>query len=192
MKLLTIALLAQVITFVSCAQDKFATDTVKNDILFMREEEKLARDVYDSMYQQWGLMPFGNIRYSEQMHMDRMKTLVDRYGLADPVAQTGDKPGVFMNATLAALYNELITAAASSSLEALRAGAKIEEVDILDLVNRSKNTSDAAVLTIYENLRLASEQHLRAFVRNINASGVTYVPVVLSPEQYNAIINSSR
>jgi hypothetical protein len=43
-------------------------------ILYMREEEKLARDVYDFLYARWSVNPFGNIRRSEQRHMDIVNT----------------------------------------------------------------------------------------------------------------------
>jgi hypothetical protein len=72
----------------------------KDAILYMREEEKLARDVYESMYAKWEVNPFGNIPQSEQTQMDRMKTLITSYKLADPVANNNDKHGLFTNSIL--------------------------------------------------------------------------------------------
>jgi hypothetical protein len=37
---------------------------------FMREEEKLAHDVYVTLYEQWGLRVFNNISRSEQQHTE--------------------------------------------------------------------------------------------------------------------------
>ena len=48
-------------------------------ILFMREEEKLARDVYLKLYDRWELPIFRNIANSEATHMEAIKTLIDRY-----------------------------------------------------------------------------------------------------------------
>jgi hypothetical protein len=53
-------------------------------LLFMREEEKLARDVYNTLYEIWGQPTFTNIAASEQTHMDEVKLLLERYSLADP------------------------------------------------------------------------------------------------------------
>ena len=59
--------------------------TVEMEALqFMREEEKLARDVYLRLHQQWNMQVFANIAKSEQRHMDAMKCLLDKYELADP------------------------------------------------------------------------------------------------------------
>ena len=69
------------------------TDSEKYWLTYMREEEKLARDVYIFLYDKWGSQIFNNISVSEQTHMDAIKTLLDRYGIPDPVADKG--PGVF-------------------------------------------------------------------------------------------------
>ncbi len=55
----------------------------KEGLLYMQEEEKLARDVYDSMYAKWEVNPFGNIRQSERVHMNRMSTLAVTYGIKE-------------------------------------------------------------------------------------------------------------
>jgi len=67
----------------------------------MREEEKLARDVYNTFYAQWGARVFNNIATSESRHMASIKTLPDRCGLTDPVGV--DIPGDFVNSDLRAL-----------------------------------------------------------------------------------------
>ncbi|MDP2030099.1 MAG: DUF2202 domain-containing protein [Thiobacillus sp.] len=51
----------------------------KTDLLFMREEEKLARDVYLTLYETWGLAVFSNIASSEQSHMDALLKLLRTY-----------------------------------------------------------------------------------------------------------------
>jgi hypothetical protein len=53
-------------------------------LLFMREEEKLARDVYNTLSATWGIQSFSIIASSEQRHMDEIKVLLDRYALTDP------------------------------------------------------------------------------------------------------------
>jgi len=98
------------------------------------------------LYMRWSGNPFGNIRHSEQIHMDRMKTLITAYSLQDPVEKNNDKPGVFTNSLLQKYYNELVTAGSQSLTHGLLAGAKIEELDIADLDERISLTP--SLLTI--------------------------------------------
>ena len=71
------------------------SDAEAATLVFMREEEKLARDVYITLYDQWEHPVFNNISGSEQRHMDSMKSKIDKYGLVDPV--TDDTVGIFQN-----------------------------------------------------------------------------------------------
>lgn len=145
----------------------------------MREEEKLARDVYDSMYIKWGVNPFGNIRQSEQIHMDKMKALITTYKLQDPVYKNNDKHGLFTNALLKNYYNKLVAEGSQALSEALGAGAKIEELDIADLQERIKQTKKPDILATYNYLTMASENHMRAFIRRLKRLGINYEPVIL-------------
>jgi len=155
-------------------------------ILFMREEEKLARDVYLELAELWNVRVFENIARSEQQHMDNMLALIDRYDLEDPALT----PGVFTNPELQALYDSLIDQGEESIEEALRVGALIEEVDIEDLVLDMAEADNEDIQVIYGSLLAASENHLRAFVSQIDRYGVDYEPSVLSQEEYEAIVNS--
>lgn len=155
-------------------------------LLFMREEEKLAHDVYVTLYSQWGLPVFQNISRSEQTHTDAVKALLDRYGLADPASS---QVGVFTNPDLQALYNDLVTRGSQSLAEALKVGAAIEEIDIQDLETRLSETNNADIQQVFSNLQQASNNHLRAFVSTLNVqTGETYQPQVLSSADYQAII----
>ena len=109
------------------------TDAEKEGILYMREEEKLARDVYIALGEKWSLRNFSNIASSEQTHMNAVKTLIDKYGLDDPIE--GKNEGEFTNGELQDLYDNLIEQGMKSPEEALKVGAAIEEIDIIDLQN---------------------------------------------------------
>ncbi|NTU84465.1 MAG: DUF2202 domain-containing protein [Chloroflexales bacterium] len=127
-------------------------------LTFMREEEKLARDVYLTLATTWSLPVFTNIAASEQMHMDALKTLLDRYGLPDPAA--GKAPGVFTNPELQTLYTQLVARGTASLPEALAVGAAIEEIDILDLQVRTTAATPADIARVYAQLTQGSENHL--------------------------------
>ncbi len=160
-----------------------------NGLLLMREEEKLARDVYLTLYGVWGQRVFTNISGAEQTHMSAIKMILDKYELTDPVQS--DSIGSFTNADLRGLYASLTTQGSVSLIEALKVGALIEEIDIRDLVKElDENVDNADVTLVYENLYRGSRNHLRAFVRNLNRQGVTYEPTVLEPSDYQAIIDS--
>ncbi|HMT75744.1 MAG TPA: DUF2202 domain-containing protein [Chitinophagaceae bacterium] len=164
----------------------------KEAILYMREEEKLARDVYNAMYEKWEVNPFGNIRQSEQHHMDRVKELITKYKLTDPVENNNDKRGVFSNPAFSNYYKDLAASGSNSLTDALKAGAKIEELDIADLEKRISETENEEIISTYKYLKMASGNHLRAFTRNLKRQGIDYKPEILSQEAYDAIINSEN
>jgi hypothetical protein len=158
-------------------------------LLYMREEEKLAHDVYVTFYAQWSLSIFQNISQSEQIHTDAIKILLDRYGLIDPASS---EIGVFTNPDLQALYSNLIARGSQSLAEALRVGAAIEEIDILDLQRYLAETENADIQQVFNNLMNGSYNHLRAFVSTLNTqTGETYQPQYLSAEAYETIISAS-
>jgi hypothetical protein len=142
------------------------TEAEKATMLFMREEEKLARDVYIVMYEQWKSAVFANISVSEQRHMDAIKNLIDKYDLQDPASR---EIGVFNNQELQLLYNELITKGEQSLLDAFEAGKLIEETDISDLQAAIAETSKVDLDTVYGNLLSGSENHLSAFNSHIES-----------------------
>ena len=168
------------------------TENEKAGILLMREEEKMASDVYQSLNEKWDQMPFVHISESEINHMARMKLLIDKYNLKDPVEKNADKRGVYENKVLAQMFEEL-TASGKTSLEAaFRAGAKVEEVDIRDLKRAMARTSNEEIKNTYADLISASENHLRAFVRNLKRLDVIYTPVVMDKKEFDAIISSAK
>lgn len=130
-------------------------------LTYMREEEKLARDSYWTLYDQWHLPIFSKIANSEVMHMSRIKDLLDRYGLPDPAA--GKAVGVFSNPILQQLYNDLMIQGSQSPTEALKVGVTIEEVDIQDLQRYLSQTNKADIINVYNSLLNGSYCHLRMF-----------------------------
>lgn len=158
-------------------------------LLFMREEEKLAHDVYIFLFDKWGLNIFKNISNSEQTHTDAIKTLLDRYGLNDPTI--GKSEGEFTNETLQGLYDQLIDLGSKSLSDALKVGAAIEEIDIIDLQEEAALTNREDILLVYQNLETGSRNHLRSFTKTLQAqTGEVYQPQYLTTEAYEAIINT--
>jgi len=136
----------------------------KTGLLLMREEEKLARDVYLELYRIWNLRTFSNIASSEQSHMDEVALLLERYGLEDPALST---PGKFTDPELQNLYEQLIARGSRSLREAVQVGIDIEELDIRDLERLMKTTDNRDISLVYGNLLRGSENHLAAFRRQL-------------------------
>lgn len=128
-------------------------------LLYMREEEKLARDVYNQLYVLWGTPVFQNIAASEQNHMDEIKLLLDRYGLTDPALG----PGQFTDPNLQALYDQLVAQGSVSLADALNVGVLVEQTDIADLQSRLAQTDNADIQWVFNNLLSGSYNHLAAF-----------------------------
>jgi hypothetical protein len=137
------------------------TDDEKYWLTYLREEEKVARDVYLSFNDTWNLRIFKNIAASEQKHMDATKALLDRYSIPDPAADTGI--GEFTNPDLQQLYDDLIRQGSISKAEALRVGVTIEETDIDDLNDAIATAEHNDIGTVYSNLLQGSLHQLDAF-----------------------------
>ncbi len=132
-----------------------------DDLLFMWEEEKMARDVYTKMFEKYGATIFSNIKQSETKHMDAVKKLLDQRKIATPI--DGTQIGNFKNIQIAQMYAELMAEGNISLNDAYQVGLKIEMVDIEDLSKRISNTQDPAILNVYKNLLKGSENHKASF-----------------------------
>ncbi len=163
----------------------------QDSIAFVREEEKFARDVYLYLGRVHSLQIFSKIAESEQRHMDAVKLIIDKYGLSDPVQQTGDAEGAFVNEQLSILYTDFIQKGEVSLEEAIRIGGRIEEMDIIDLTNRMNNTDNEDFKLVLIKLRRGSANHLIAFSREYeNLTGNKYTPQLLCPEDYEYIVTN--
>jgi hypothetical protein len=161
------------------------------DILYMREEEKLARDIYLQFDEAWALAPFINIAGAEQRHMDSMLRLVQTYGLTDPVI--GQAEGEFTNPILQALYANLLATGQQSPIAALRVGGLIEEVDIRDIEDAIERSSHIDIDGVYERLMCGSRNHLRAFAfASETLSGVSYAAQLLDQAEVDQITQSPQ
>lgn len=166
------------------------TPQEQTDLRFMREEEKLARDVYAALAAKWKLPVFENIAKSEQTHMDALLTIVQRYGITEPTLKAAGK---FNDPALQSLYEKLVADGSQSLQAALKVGAAIEEIDIRDLDEKLASVKANDLRLTYGNLLSASYKHLQSFTRQLKQQGVSYTPQYLSPEAYaRAQSDSSR
>lgn len=181
------------VMFSSCSDNNENQNTVlltqaeKEDLLFLREEEKLARDVYLFSYNKYQISIFNSISKSEQKHMDSVLSLLNKYRIPDPASP---QVGVFVNQELQLLYNSLTAQANISSTEALKVGATIEDLDINDIDHFIANTTKTDLLSVYDNLTCGSKNHIRSFVTQLTLYQLVYVPQYISIEYYTTILSS--
>ena len=159
-----------------------------SSLSLMREEEKLARDVYITLYKKWGANIFNNISGSEQTHMDAVLLLLQKYSLTDPVGTNAI--GVFQNTTLQNLYNQLVAKGKPSLPEAYQVGATIEDLDIFDLSRLLVDVDNLDIRLVYDMLTKGSRNHMRSFYKNILNTGGTYTPQYITQAEFDSIINS--
>ena len=154
---------------------------------WLREEEKLAHDVYVAL--QGRSMIFTNIAASEQSHTEAVKTLLDRYGIPDPSA--GRAAGSFADPALQSLHDALVARGRASSVAALQVGAEIEELDIADIREMRGVATHADVRATLDTLERGSRNHLRAFWRQLQMAGASYTPQHLDAAEFRAIAESA-
>lgn len=158
----------------------------KQDLIFLREEEKLARDVYLFSLEKYDEVIFRNISQSEQRHIDAMLGLLEVYNLPDPAA--GLAKGKFNNSALQHLYDSLTKRASLSKIEALKAGAFIEDLDLKDIKHFVANTQRSDILSVYERLACGSKNHMRAFSSWLKAEGISYKNLFIADDEMKAIL----
>jgi len=159
-------------------------------LAFMREEEKLALDVYTHLGTVWGSQTrvFGNIARSEASHTEAIRQLLQRYSLPDPAATVA--AGIYQNATLQGLYTELVATGTPALVDALKVGGAIEEIDIMDIHRALLGIDNQDIVLVYQSLLKGSRNHLRAFVGALAAQGVSYVPQYMALADYQAIVSA--
>jgi hypothetical protein len=165
------------------------TQSEIDDLKFLREEEKLARDVYLFSYEKYQVSSFNSISQSEQKHMNSVLNLMNKYGIPDSASS---EIGIFNNPDLQLLYTALTTQSDISLEEALKAGATIEDLDINDISDFISNTTKSDLLNVYDNLTCGSKNHIRSYTSQLSSNGVTYIPQFISDEHYNTILSESN
>ena len=165
------------------------SDDESKSLIHMREEEKLARDVYIAMFNKYGLRIFENISSSEQTHTDAILQLLTKYAIKDPVGVNA--VGVFTDPGLQALYTSLVNAGNVSILEAYKVGATIEDLDLYDLKVDLLKVDNQDIVLVYQMLSKGSRNHMRNYFSNLKSLGFTYVPQFITQSELDAIVNSA-
>ena len=170
------------------SQNQELTEADKEALLFMLEEEKLARDTYTLLYDLWNINQFANIGNSEQSHMDAVINLLDAYMVDYSILPQGE----FLNSELQALYDQFALDGSLNTGNAFQIGATIEDLDIVDLQEYIDVTTNTTLIDVFSGLQCGSRNHLRSFINSIENNGNTYTPQFLTQEEYDSIINGEH
>ena len=164
------------------------SESERDGLLFMFEEEKLARDVYATLHQAWGDRVFTVIAASEEQHMDAIRALLQKYDIPVP----DDAPGAYGAPRLQELYGQLTARGSRSLEEALFVGATIEDLDIMDLKEHLQQAEGRDIRIVYQNLMKGSRNHLRSFTGRLSGLGKTYRAQFLPEDELTDIVTSGR
>ncbi len=141
----------------------YASSSLKAQLQYIVEEEKLARDVYTALAVSAVNPRFADIARAEQIHMNEASAILKTYGIWNPTLTRA--PGVFYNKTLANLYTTLVAKGSQSLFDAYAVGVTIEQTDIADLATMAKNATQADIQYLLASLKAGSTNHLAAFKR---------------------------
>jgi hypothetical protein len=197
-----ILLLSMVLSLLSaCSDDNNDTDVIREDItnqslseadkaalLFMFEEEKLARDTYVFLNDLWSINQFANIQKSEEKHMNAVENLLVQNNIEYTIFPIGE----FKNQDLQNFYNQFVINGAFSKANAFHIGATIEDLDIKDLQAYLDITTHPDLIAVFESLQCGSRNHLKSFVLGIENGGNIYTPQFLTQVEYDNIIQDNR
>lgn len=158
----------------------------KDGLLFIWEEEKAARDLYNGLYEKNNMTIFLDLVRSESSHMDQARAVMEKHGLAVPP----DDPGIFQNQTLQEMHDQLLAEGLQSDQDALTVAAVFEEISIVDLEKELSASQADDVRTVYEGLLAGSRKHLRSYVSDLKDQGIEYQPRYLEAEEFQEIVKS--
>jgi hypothetical protein len=146
------------------------TDAQKDSLFFIYQEEKVARDVYITL---GNIYPnentFASIQLSEQRHIDAARGLCEKYGVDISEVDEGSV-GEFVLPVLQELYDTCVSEGEKSLLDGLKIGELIEVTDIDDLEHAAEGMP-SDVVSVFENLKEGSYNHLEAFQTAIAREG---------------------
>lgn len=181
----------------SCQKDEISESTTSaltaseiEDLDFLIQEEKLARDVYIYSFEKYGQNVFNNISNSEQSHMDQVAGLLLQYNLPNPII--GLANGEFENVELQQLYYDLTAMVDGSYIDALTVGATIEDLDINDIDELIDHTNKVDLLSVYANLTCGSRNHLRSYYDKLQSNGADYTPQYISQAVFEGIVTTEK
>jgi hypothetical protein len=155
------------------------------DLIRLYEDEILAHDLYVALGKiHPEVMPLQNIPFSEMRHREAMASILKTEGIVLPKPAKG---GRFVSEGLDEIFAKWLAEGAKSEADACRVGVRLEDHDIAEL--RQAQTDFPKHREVLGQLEAASNNHLRAFHRNLTARGGNYTPEALTKADFKAILD---
>jgi hypothetical protein len=167
------------------------SDSLKNDIAYMGNEERLAYDIYNALFALYPAQTqLDNIaQTSEIQHIASVKALVTKYALEESSlnirdvdtttlsssADINSVAGVYDIQVIQDLYAALLEKGQNSATDALQVGCMVEVTDINDLdrsIIDAEETNANDVVETFNFLRDASYSHYWSFDTSLKNIGV--------------------
>ncbi|MBS1551640.1 MAG: DUF2202 domain-containing protein [Bacteroidetes bacterium] len=190
MKTLYSVIIALQLLLVSSVSYPQFTNQEKAGLLFTLQEEKAAFDFYTEMFNKYNQKVFENILSAEKVHQEHVLALLTDLNI-DPEGYN-HAAGEFSNKEIKDLYDLLMKTGAFSFTDALLASARYEEKDISDLRNLYSKAENEKIKALFACLDNASQNHLRAFVKNLKKEGIDFSPSILSADEFKLIIEGKN
>jgi hypothetical protein len=191
MKFLLLSVLVLLQTGWMVAQNALTVEE-KETLTYLLEEVKVAQDVCADLGEKWHTAIFQNIGASESRHLSMLRSLAEEQGVAIPASISTATRGQFQQPALLVWYQQLTAQGAPSQAAALEVGALMEEHGINELKNAAAATENPALTTVYSRLLQTKHNHLRSFVKQMEAVGAAYTPTILDANTYAAILTASE
>ena len=159
-----------------------------SDLLRLYEEEILAHDLYAALGKiHPKVMPLRNIPSSEMRHREAIAAILKADGIALPKPKKGQR---FVSPGLDETYEKWLAEGRKSEADACRVGVRLEDHDIADL--RKARADFPQHKEVLGQLEAASNNHLRAFHRNLEARGGDYTAEALTKAEIKTILKAGN
>jgi len=189
-EIVTSDLPVEIVDTIDSPKSKLSQDLM-NTLAYMGNEERLAYDVYNALYEQYGTEQFTKIATNgEYKHITAVQELIQKYKLSDDVNFTNiDLPtlgymntniedmeaGTYDIAAIQKLYDDLVAQGSASEIDALKVGCIIEVVDVNDLnrdIALAESEGATDIVTVFNFLRDGSYKHYWAFDKGLKNKGI--------------------
>ncbi len=157
---------------------------------YLRENEKFARDFYLEMFDIWNDEIFSKMAEAEEVHMETVLCLLEKYEIKDPAA--GLKIGEFKNQEMAELFPRLIERGSKSLADAFAAGSMLEVWNLCDLMNCEKCLNSADLNAVVTEFKRSTRNHIRVMHANLKGYGKHLEPCSLDHDLFELITHSGQ
>lgn len=142
---------------------KSLTIAEQNDLLYMIEKEKMMRNIYKTMFQEYNVELFQSIYQAKESHLSLLSSKIDKYDVHNPLVYSAENE--FENSSLQLVYDDFLAKKLIYEIEALNFVKNMEERHI-NYVETTVSQVDGNddIVSVYNVILLGSQAHLDALL----------------------------